>query len=263
MNSLRLCPVFVNAILLSALLYSASALAQEQTNQTVAKLAAMQRAWGTSMNSPGATLALTEMSRSKVNGHTIVKYRMQASGLPLEKVYSLVNWQIGGQPQVHLEGVTINEAGIAVCAGNSGTCGTPSKPNDPIDLDMMAALGETKRVGLVADDTAKAFANVVPFPNRAVHGGCVLSATIMTPNAEGVLLSASGFQPNSGVAIESVSEGEVKNSVAKADQNGAYETVLQPYRKGVTEGRTQVSVRSGSCHPVLSFAWGKSSYTLQ
>lgn len=237
---------------------------ESQVNQTVEKLVAMQRAWGSKMNSAGATLALKETSRTMANGHTVVRYRMLTSGLPADKVYSLIMWQLGGQPQTNLAGVTIDETGTAVCAGRPGTCGDASKPNDPIDVAMLGGLGEPKRVGLVATDKgAQAFASVVPFPNRATDAGCVLEMTLVTPKAEAVMLSASGFKPGARLDLEMTSEGEKQQPAAKADENGAYEGVVLPFKKGLTKGRTQVSVHSDSCNPALSFAWGEGSYVLQ
>jgi hypothetical protein len=237
---------------------------EKSVQTSVERLVAMQRAWGIKMNTPGASLDLKELSRGTANGHTLIKYRMLASGLPLDKVYSLVVWQTGGQPQTSLSGVTVDESGTAICAGRAGTCGTPDKPNDPIDLDMMGGLGEVKRIGLVASDkSVSAFASAVPFPIRAADGECVLEATLVTPKAEAVILTAKGFKSGVGLDIESVSEGEKQHPLAKADANGNYEWVVLPFKKGLAKGRTQVSVRSDACKPALSFAWGEGSYKLQ
>ena len=71
-------PVFVAATLSSVLASSA----QESGAESVQQLVAMQRAWGARTNSPGATLTLTEGSRSTAQGHALVRYRMMTSGLP-------------------------------------------------------------------------------------------------------------------------------------------------------------------------------------
>jgi hypothetical protein len=237
---------------------------EAQADQAVGKLVAAQRAWGSKMDSAGATLALKETSRSATGGHTVVRYRMVTSGLPRDKVYSLVMWQLGAQLQTSLTGITINETGTAICAGRPGTCGDASKPDDPIDLAMSGGLGEPKRVGLVATDKgAKAFASAVPFPSRATDAGCTLEATLVTPNAEAMMLSATGFKPGVALDIEMNSEGEKQHPPAKTDANGAYEWVVLPFKKGLTKGHAQISVHSDNCSPALSFAWGAESYVLQ
>ncbi len=80
---------------------------EDQVYRQVQKLVSMQRAWGSKMNSTGAMLALREGSRTQTDGHTIVRYRMITSGLPKDKTYSIMMWQLNAQPQVTLSGVTI------------------------------------------------------------------------------------------------------------------------------------------------------------
>jgi hypothetical protein len=237
--------------------------AQGPGPDSVQQLIAMQRAWGPKTNSTGAMLTLMEAARATVQGHATVSYQMVTSGLPKEKTYSLVMWQIGGQPQGVMGGVTVDASGTAICSGKAGTC-RGDKPDDPIDLAMQAGLGEVKRVALMATDkSAQAFASVVPFPNRATDAGCTLEETLVTPKAEAVMLSATGFKPGVALDIEMNSEGEIQHFSGKTDANGAYEWVVLPFKKGLTKGRAQVSVRSEGCKPSLSFAWGEGSYVLQ
>ncbi len=219
-------------ILAAAAILAAPLAASAQGLDSVQQLVSMQRAWGPKTSSAGATLTLTEASRTTANGHAVVSYRMMTSGLPKDKTYSLVMWQLGGQPQGVMAGVTIDATGTAICAGKAGTC-RGDKPDDPIDLAMQAGLGEVKRVGLIADDkSAQVFASAVPFPNRATDGGCTLEATLVTPNAEAVMLSATGFKPGVTLNIEMNSEGEKQHPSGKTDANGAHEWVVLPLRKG-------------------------------
>lgn len=253
--------VFAVAAAIAAAL--AASAQQAPRPDSVQQLVAMQRAWGPKTNSAGATLALKEESRSITNGHAIVRYRMITAGLPNDKTYSLVMWQTGGQPQGVMGGVTIDATGTAICSGKAGMC-RGDKPDDPIDLAMQAGLGEIKRVALIATDkSAQAFASVVPFPNRASDAGCTLEETLVTPKAEAVMLSATGFKPGVALDIEMNSEGEIQHPSGKTDANGTYEWVVLPFKKGLTKGRAQVSVRSEGCKPSLSFAWGEGSYVLQ
>lgn len=129
---------------------------------------------------------------------------------------------------------------------------------------MQAGLGEVKRVALIAaDKSAQAFASIVPFPNRAADGECILEATLVTPNAEAMMLSATGFKPGIALNIEMNSEGEKQHPSADADVNGSYEWVVLPFKKGLAKGHAQVSVQADNCKPNLSFAWGIGSYVLQ
>jgi hypothetical protein len=47
------------------------------------------------MNSRGAALKLKEIARGTLKGSTVVKYRLLTSGLPRDKIYSLVNVAVG------------------------------------------------------------------------------------------------------------------------------------------------------------------------
>ena len=232
-------------------------LASAQGLDSVQKLVAMQSAWGPKANSTGAVLTLVEGSRTTAEGHGVVRYRMVTSSLSKDKTYSLLMWQLGGQPQAVMSGITIDASGIAIYAGKPGTC-RGDKPDDPIDLAMQAGLGEVKRVALITDDKSiHAFANVVPFPNRATDNGCTVEATLVTPKAEAVMLSATGFKPETALDIEMNPEGEIQRPAGKTDANGAYEWVVLPFKKGLTKGRSRVSVHSGNCKPSVSFAWGE------
>jgi hypothetical protein len=243
--------------------FGAISAALGQGVDSVQRLVAMQGAWGPKANSTGAVLTLVEGSRSTAEGHGVVRYRMVTSGLPKEKVYSLLMWQLGGQPQSVMSGITIDASGTAVCAGKPGTC-RGDKADDPIDLAMQAGLGEVKRVALMSEDKSiHAFASVVPFPNRTTDGACTVEATLVTPKAEAVMLSATGFKPETTLDIEMNSEGEIQHPAGKTDASGAHEWVVLPFKKGLTKGRARVSVHSGACNPSLSFAWGEGSYVLQ
>jgi hypothetical protein len=250
-------------VVVAVLSMTLAGLGQGPGPDSVQQLVAMQRAWGPKTNSIGAMLTLMEGARNIVQGHATVSYRMSTSGLPKDRTYSLLMWQLGGQPQGVMSGVTIDATGTAICAGKAGAC-RGEKPDDPIDLAMQAGLGEVKRVALIATDkSAQVFASVVPFPNRATDAGCAIEETLVTPKAEAVMLSASGFKPGVALDIKMNSEGEIQHPAAKTDEKGAYEWVVLPFKKGLTKGRAQVSVRSGGCSPVLSFAWGEGSYALQ
>jgi hypothetical protein len=250
-------------ILIFAMTFMAELSARTQGLDSVQQLVKAQSAWGPKANSSGAALSLTETSRATADGYAVVRYRMTTSGLPMDKKYSLLMWPLGGQPQEVMSGITIDSAGTAICAGKAGTC-RGDKVDDPIDLAMQGGLGEIKRVALIAEDKGvRVFAGVVPFPNRASDRGCGLEATLVTPNAEAVMLSATGFKPGVALDVEMNSEGEIQRPSGKTDANGAYEWVVLPFKRGLPKGRAQISVHSDSCSPSLSFTWGEGSYVLQ
>lgn len=225
------------------------------------RLANIQRNWGAKMNSPGASISLKETSRKSTGRQTVVFYRIMTSGMPKEELYSLVLTSFDLQPKSVLEGISLDESGQAVCSGRQGACGDPAKPDDPIDLGLVAAKGEPKRFSLVsADGQVKAFTYVIPFPVRGTERGCSIEEVLLLQNAEAVLIQGSGFAANSEVGLRASSGAEQQEATLKADSSGAVFTVLLPYVKGKTDGSGKVTFESQACSPTLTYQWGLHSF---
>ncbi|MGH9730147.1 MAG: hypothetical protein ACRD4A_00500, partial [Candidatus Acidiferrales bacterium] len=229
------------------------------------RLADIQRNWGSKkMNSPGASITLKETSRRGTGSQTVVFYRIIADGMPKDKLYSLVLTSFDLQPKLILAGITIDERGQAVCSGLPGACGDREKPNDPVDLGLVAAKGEPKRFTLVSEDgTVKAFNYAILFPVQGADGGCSIEEILLLQHAEAVLLQGFGFPPNSTVHMKAMSETEQHEADLKADGSGDVFTVLLPYVKGKTDGTGSVTFASQTCSPSLTYQWGLHSYREQ
>lgn len=237
----------------------------EQAIELAQKLANVQRNWGgPSMNSPDANLVLKETGRRDAGSFMAVSYRLVAKGLPAEKTYTLVTVSFDLKTAPVMQGVTLDGAGMAICAGRDGTCGNSAKPNDPIDLVIPAAKGEPKRFGLVSDDgESKAFAYAVPFPLRSENHGCSIESLLLLQNGEAVLLHGGGFPPGADVRYDTSSEGESHSANLRADESGNVWSVALPFVAGKSHGATKASFKSGSCNPSLTYQWGAGSYKLQ
>jgi hypothetical protein len=228
----------------------------ENAQQMAAGLAKMHRAWGPGLNSPNASLSVVEVKRE---GRTI-QYRLYAFGLPRPGNYVVVEWPVTqAKPSENLRGVTLDASGMAICAGSPGACGTPSKPNDPIDFIITRIPGEPFRLGLISstDPKTKAFLNMVPIPNESTDEQCRIDSVLLTPGGEAVAIEGSGFAPSAELSIETSSGNEHHTGKATAEADGTYFSVVLPYRAGVQNGTTQVKFKSPACTPVLSFSWGK------
>jgi hypothetical protein len=239
---------------------SARNTAQDLTAEQKAKveqLAKLQRNFGKKMNSPGVELSLKETNRSRAADRTLVRFRLNGTGLPSNTTFSLFQVQIDGTIIKIMEGVTFDAKGEAICAGRQGTC-QGDGPNDPIDLVVYAGKGESKRFGLVSDDGAhvKAFVGVVPFPNATTDKGCRLESIIGTPNGELTYIQGSGFEPNAELTIDSQSYDEKHHDTSKAEADGSFLHAILPYVNGKNSGKTVFDVKSKNCNPKLSFSWG-------
>jgi len=216
------------------------------------------------MNGPSVKLSLKEVERTKATDRTLVRYRLYAEGLPKDEIYTLFQIQIDGSIVKNLEGVTLDSAGQAVCAGREGTC-QGDAPNDPIDLVVFAGKGEAKRFALVSDANAqtKGFVSAQPFPNVTTDKACKLESVLGTPNGELTFIQATGFEPNSLLTINSQSHDEKHDYTARADADGIYFAALLPVVSGKKSGKTVVEVKSANCSPKLHFQWGENSYHLE
>jgi len=223
----------------------------------VERLAKVQKNWGSKMNSPGAAITLKETRRDRTAQGTAVYYRLSASGLDKDAVYTLFSTSLGMRTTPTLAGVTFDRSGVAVCAGKQGTC-SGERPNDPNDLAVYAAKGEPKRFGVVSGDNEhKAFTYVVPFPILGKDRGCTAEAILLTAKGEAVLIHGSGFAPGTDVHFVGVSEGEPQRTESKANDEGDFYQVALPYVKGKSHGKVKVTLESNACSPSLSFEWGE------
>ena len=215
----------------------------------------MHQAWGPKASTPGAVLTIMESARSG----PVIKFRLFASGVPHDGVYTLVSWPVTQKvPGEVLTGVTLRSTGLAVCAGAPGTCGGADNPDDPIDIPLQPVPGEPVRLGLVsADGASRVFATLVPLPLRGEDRGCMVEATLLTPRGELVLVEAAGLPANTTVTLDSDSAGERHSGKEKADADGRLASALLPFKKGETGGTLKVDVKAPRCSPSVSIPWGQ------
>jgi hypothetical protein len=230
---------------------SPEALARAQ--QSALRLGKIQWRWGPKMNSTGVSGTLKETSRKSTGKETVVFYRIMTSGLPKDKIYQLFLTSFDLQPKPIMQGIALDESGQAV-----------GKPNDPINLGLIAGKGEPKRFSLISNDgQAKAFFYVTPFPVRGTDQGCSIEELLLLQHAEGVLIEGSGFEPNSAVHMRAFSETELHEADLKADSSGDVSTVLLPYVKGKIDGMGKVTFATPACSPSLTYQWGSHSFQNQ
>jgi hypothetical protein len=220
----------------------------------VSNLVKMHDAWGPKASSPNTRLTIKESARVG----QLIKFRLYAEGLPKDGIYTIVTWPVTQNgPSKSLAGVTLDESGLAICAGKPGTCGG-DKPNDPIDLTVQPVPGEPLRLGLVSEDGAtKVFAKVVPIPLRGEDRGCAVEGVLLTPGTEAVLIEGSGFPADGELQMDSDSGGEHHGERKKADADGRYVSAILPYKKGATHGTLKVTLKSVGCSPSIKVPWGR------
>ncbi|HET6200192.1 MAG: hypothetical protein ACHQJX_12235 [Candidatus Acidiferrales bacterium] len=257
------------AVLTLVMIVSGAAAGQDsdllaKAKQEAGHLASIQTNWGQKMSSPGATMTLKEVSRESVNGATGIEYHIFATGMPKDKLYSLVAVSFDLRPVTYLQGITLDDSGMAICVGRPETCGDSSKPNDPVEPILLAAKGEPKRFGLISSDGQnKAFVSVTPFPIEGKDRGCSVDVTLLLAHGEAVLIHGADFQSNVPVNVATLSENEKAGGDLTTDSNGELYYIELPYVKGKTDGKTRVTLTSKACAPSVSYQWGKDTYRMQ
>jgi hypothetical protein len=173
------------------------------------------------------SLTLKEFSRDG----KVVDLRIYTDGVPKDKIYTIMNWPVTqSAPSAQLPGVTLDQTGMAICSGKIITCGSPDKPNDPIDIITTPIAGEPVRMALISNDgTVKVFAKVVPVPLRGKDHSCTLDVTLLSPGSEIISIEGAGFDPDTELTVTSDSGKEHIVSTKKADAAGHYSMVTLPY----------------------------------
>jgi hypothetical protein len=227
----------------------------KQARDASQKLIGLHLGWGAKANPPDASLTIKEQSHSG----GLVIFRLYAKGLPKGVLFDLAEWPVTqASPSKLMGGVTLDESGVAICAGTPGTCGSPDKPNDTIDLVFSPVPGEPIRLALVSGDGAtRVYARLVPEPLRGEDRGCTVDATLLTPRAELVLIEGTGFPANSELVLDSESEGERHAGPGKVGADGRYVGAVLPHKLGVPFGTVKVVLKSAKCSPSVKIPWGQ------
>ncbi|MGA8531186.1 MAG: hypothetical protein WB622_15825 [Acidobacteriaceae bacterium] len=164
--------------------------AQEQQQRIlmeVSRLANMQAQWGPESSTPGMSIDLKEVGRTKASdGTTQIAWQITGKGFPPDQQLLLVRWPLDARPETVMSGLRLDGQGVAVCAAppvpatatagsrgraaaNAGqpgavppapspstdpsaqppSCVATTKPGQPVELRAAVAPGEAIRVALV------------------------------------------------------------------------------------------------------------------
>jgi len=241
--------------------HSQSADGEAEATKFVNALVNVSRQWfDQKLSTPGATAAVQETSRSTSDGLLVVKYEVHVKGAPKDQTYTYLHWPINArEPVEDLSGLSIAADGLVVRAGRTPEqCGTPDKPDDPVDFTFAPAKGEPFRMALVsADGHSKVMFAVVPDPIVAADKSCSLEIIRLLPRFDAVLIRGKGYKPNETLSFASKSYDERHDWQPKADADGRYDAALMPFVKGKQSGKTDVTLKGENCAPRVSFEWGK------
>ncbi|HVT96154.1 MAG TPA: hypothetical protein VHE33_01525, partial [Acidobacteriaceae bacterium] len=195
---------------------------QQEAMNAAMRLAALQAHWGPQMTTPGLSLAMTEVSRTKTADGTQIKYHLTGSGFSPTDKLTLVRWPLDAQAKVLMGGISFDAKGVAVCSDSPGadslaaaaanlsaapapnatapaktqsapapppSCVTTMKPEEPVEIETTAAPGEAIRVALVTADRKRAAeTSAIPFPIVNEDKSCKLQVILSVKDGGLVLL---------------------------------------------------------------------------
>jgi hypothetical protein len=209
---------------------------------------------------PGLKVELRESSRGQKERRLVVRYNAYVHGAPNGHTFSLLSWPINAaSPSTVMDGVSLGPDGIVICAGRTPEqCGSPDRPDDPVDLVFFPAKGEPVRLVLTSDDKSMTVIfGAVPDPVSKTDRGCTINAIRLLPKWEVVLIRVEGLKPEEAVHLAGKSINESHGGEGKADPNGEYITALMPAVSGKESGMMDFRVSGSACSPEVSFQWGK------
>jgi hypothetical protein len=213
--------------------------------------------WG--QNSAGVELAAREGPRDHTSTGTVLMYNILGKGFPADKTYDLWFWNLGQKPKKGIDGVSFDKRGLLVCSGKPGSC-TGKGPDDPINIQAKAALGEPKRFAVVSRDGRVAgFAEAVPFPIDATDKNCVLSVVLQAPLAAVVRVSASGFTPYEMLSVSGNLGADSSVHSPTAAPDGSWHAIMGTKGFGQDSGKASIKVAGKNCTVAVSFPWGEGS----
>ena len=232
-------------------LYSQSDINPAQIAQTLVRA---HIGWRTRLPSPNTSLQAKEVEREG----SVVRYNLYVSGLPTDKLYSVLSWPVGqAKPSTVFQGLSIGKGGLVICAGRTpGQCVDASEKDGPVDFTFNPAKGEPYRLALYSGDYRAAIV-IVPDPIIGEDKGCSISVERLLPHFELAYLSGTGFSPNGDVKFDGESYGEKHAISAKADSQGNFSAALLPAVAGHQKGTTTLKGVGMSCSPSLKFDWGQ------
>ena len=213
--------------------------------------------WG--KNTPGVELATHEGPRQHSSSGTLLIYNILGRGFPADKSYDLWFWSLNKKPEKAMQGVSFDKRGLLVCSGKPGSC-KGEGPDDAINIQATASLGEPKRFAVISTDGKVAgFTEAVPFPLEAKDKSCGLSVVRQSRLAESVILRGSGFTPHETLTVQQTPAGNALSASPTVAGDGTWQEVVETKAPGQNSGTATIKASGKSCSVTLTFNWGEGS----
>jgi formylglycine-generating enzyme required for sulfatase activity len=258
----------------------ASSQAAPGTVQDMAReLSAAPTNWGQNPTS-NARLELRESERKKarvdclVACSTKITYHLESSGFPAGKTYTLWTMQSGDQKVFPFDGgYSVDASGSLVCPEKSEQGGpvpgvAPCRPSAPLERTVLTfgnvAKGEPVDFAVVSTDgTVRAFARAYPFPIQAQDGKCTLTVELEDSKGTSFIIRGTGFGPSENLKTSSSFGKDAIEGTQQASPQGELAVAIHPELPGKHSGSATFAAAGNSCHPTVTYEWGKAATKAQ
>jgi len=89
---------------------------QQRILMQIQRLANMEAQWGPEASTPGMSIELKEVGRTKgADGATQIAWQITGKGFPTDQKLNLTRWPLDAKPQVVMSGIQFDGQGTAVC----------------------------------------------------------------------------------------------------------------------------------------------------
>jgi hypothetical protein len=230
---------------------------EERARAEAAKIVDATINWDKS-STPGARVRLQVIKQGVVDGKAAVDYRVKAEGVPHDKRYTLFVWPVTvPNPIQMMDGLAISSDGTVVCPADSDKSCAKRFKGTEVHLTYSPEIGEIFRQALISEDKqSRIFFSMVPSPIVQSEKACSLEAIRLSPSFELALIRGRGFAPGEELSVHTQSYQEIHNVPAKADGHGDFYLSITPFVQGKSTGVIEITAKSKTCAPKISFNWG-------
>lgn len=249
-----------------ALLAAGSAKAQLTVSAVQPDSTLRECGWKPECSTPGAELTLNEFSREKVEGRTIVRYKLAAKGLPPGLAFTLWSDPADVEPEPFMKGYVTDSSGAVLCGDSTRES---ARFTESCSWCLGQNLGSVRLVAfshsagepfsyalLATDSTVKAFAVVVPFPVEVSEGTCLLAAELAGTDPWLVHLKGRGFEPGETIQYSVKSDKETVSGTCQVSNHGTFQLSVLPAIQGKKGGKAEYKVQGSRCKLKLEYPWG-------
>ncbi len=113
------------------------------------------------------------------------------------------------------------------------------------------------------DGTVRAYARAYPFPIQAKDGKCTLTVELENTKFTSFVIRGAGFEPDEKVMTSSSFGNDATAGTELASSQGEFAAPVHADLPGKNSGSATFAATGHSCHPTVTYEWGKAAKEVQ